>query len=384
MGKGRIAVLSGNDAIAEGAIAAGMRFFAGYPITPASEISHFCADELPKYGGKFIQMEDEIGSMAAIIGASMAGGKSMTSTSGPGFSLMQENLGFAIMAEVPCVVVDVMRFGPSQGVATVPAQADVMQARWGTHGDHPSITLAPSTVEEAYHVTVRAFNMAEKYRTPVIILSDATLSQMSEKIEIPGPDSLEILNRKKATIDPEQFKPYQDDGTGICPFASYGNGYIWYTTGIVHDETGFPATGDPDKLTIQINRLYDKINENLDDIIQVDEYMTEDAEIVVLAYGSVARSAFAAADKARNEGIKVGVVKPITIWPFPEDVIKKVREKVESILVCEMNHGQLFEKVKETVEGKAKMAFLGQYNGKLIKPDKILAAIKEVSSGVFQ
>ncbi len=382
MVKGRIAVLTGNDAIAEGAIAAGMRFFAGYPITPASEISHFCAEKLPKYGGKFIQMEDEIGSMAAIIGASMAGGKSMTSTSGPGFSLMQENLGFAIMAEVPCVVVDVMRFGPSQGVATVPAQADVMQARWGTHGDHPSITLAPSTVKEAFELTVRAFNLAEKYRTPVILLSDATLSQMSEKVELPDPDTLEIIDRKEATVDPEQFQPYEDDGSGICPFASYGSGYIWYTTGIVHDETGFPATSDPDKLTIQIDRLYDKINDNLEDIVQVEEYLTEDAEIILVAYGSVARAAFATADAARREGIKAGVIKPVTIWPFPEEAIRRVRERAKTILVCEMNHGQLYGKVKETVDGKAEMAFLGQYNGKLIKPDKMLAAIKEVTAGV--
>lgn len=376
MRKGTVRVLTGNDAIAEGAIAAGMRFFAGYPITPASEIAEVCSELLPQVGGKFIQMEDEIGSMAAIIGASMAGGKAMTATSGPGFSLMQENLGFAIMAEIPCVVVDVMRFGPSQGVATIPAQADVMQACWGTHGDHPIIALAPSTVKEAFDVTVRAFNLSEKYRTPVIILSDATLSHMSEKVLIPDPADLQIHNRKKPTVPPDKYKPYEDDGTGVCPIATFGDGYIWFTTGIVHDETGFPATSDPAKLTEQIDRLFKKIDNNVDEIVQVEEYMTEDAEIVLVAYGSVARAAYAAADAARREGIKAGVVKPITLWPFPEKTLNRVKKTAKSFLVCEMNHGQMYWKVKEVVAGAARVDFLGQYDGKLIKPGKILAAVQ--------
>lgn len=375
MTKRNVKVLTGNDACAEAAIAAGMRFFAGYPITPATEIAELSAEMLPAVGGKFIQMEDEIGSIGAVIGASLAGAKAMTATSGPGFSLMQENIGFAVMTEVPCVIVNVMRLGPCQGVATLAAQGDVMQARWGTHGDHSIIALVPSTVREMYDLTVRAFNLAEKYRTPVVLLSDAILAHMSEKVEIPEAGELEIINRKKPTNQP--YYPYDDDGTGISPMAVYGDGNIWYTSGIVHDNTGFPNTSDPVKIKHQTDRIMDKIEKNMDDIVQSEEYMTDDAEIVLVSYGSIARSAMAAAKSARAEGIRVGVIRPITLWPFPEEPIRKVRKQAKSVIVCEMNHGQIFHKVREALEGSAGISFVGQYNGKLITPERILAAIKE-------
>lgn len=375
MSKKNIRVMTGNDAVAEGAIAAGMRFFAGYPITPATEIAEAAARLLPKVGGKFIQMEDEIGSMGAIVGASFAGAKSMTATSGPGISLMQENLGFACIAEAPCVVVDVMRVGPSSGIATHPSQGDVMQARWGTHGDHPIIALVPSTVRECYDLTVRAFNLAEKYRTPVYLLSDAVIGHMSEKIEIP--EEIEIIDRKKPTVPVDQYNPFEDDGTGIPPMATYGDGYLWYVSGIIHDKTGFPATANPDIATKLIDRLHDKIDNNLDDIIQYEEYMTDDAEIVIFAYGSVARSAISAIKTARQEGIKVGLIRPITIWPFPEEPIKKLRQQAKAFIVPEMNYGQVYYKVKEIVEGSAPVKLISQYNSKLITPQQILSVLRE-------
>jgi 2-oxoglutarate ferredoxin oxidoreductase subunit alpha len=373
--KKNIRVMTGNDAVAEGAIAAGMRFFAGYPITPATEIAEAAARLLPKVGGKFIQMEDEIGSMGAIVGASFAGAKSMTATSGPGISLMQENLGFACIAEAPCVVVDVMRVGPSSGIATHPSQGDVMQARWGTQGDHPIIALVPSTVRECYDLTVRAFNLAEKYRTPVYLLSDAVIGHMSEKIEIP--EEIEIIDRKKPTVPVDQYNPFEDDGTGIPPMATYGDGYLWYVSGIIHDKTGFPATANPDIATKLIDRLHDKIDNNLDDIIQYEEYMTDDAEIVIFAYGSVARSAISAIKTARQEGIKVGLIRPITIWPFPEEPIKKLRQQAKAFIVPEMNYGQVYYKVKEIVEGSAPVKLISQYNSKLITPQQILSVLRE-------
>lgn len=375
MSKKNIRVMTGNDAVAEGAIAVGMRFFAGYPITPATEIAEAAARLLPKVGGKFIQMEDEIGSMGAIVGASFAGAKSMTATSGPGISLMQENLGFACIAEAPCVVVDVMRVGPSSGIATHPSQGDVMQARWGTHGDHPIIALVPSTVRECYDLTVRAFNLAEKYRTPVYLLSDAVIGHMSEKIEIP--EEIEIIDRKKPTVPVDQYNPFEDDGTGIPPMATYGDGYLWYVSGIIHDKTGFPATANPDIATKLIDRLHDKIDNNLDDIIQYEEYMTDDAEIVIFAYGSVARSAISAIKTARQEGIKVGLIRPITIWPFPEEPIKKLRQQAKAFIVPEMNYGQVYYKVKEIVEGSAPVKLISQYNSKLITPQQILSVLRE-------
>ena len=372
-------ILTGNEACAMGAIAGGMMFFAGYPITPATEIAEVSSELLPKIGGKFMQMEDEIASMAAIIGASLAGGKSMTATSGAGFSLMQENLGTAIMSEIPCVVVNVMRQGPSQGVATVPSQGDIMQAKWGTHGDHSIIALAPGSVSEAYTETIRAFNLAERFRTPVIILSDAILAHMSEKVRIPDASEIKIVDRKRPTGPKDNtFKPYAADADGVPPMATYGDGYRWYATGIVHDETGFPATNDPQKITDLVKRIISKIEDHQDEIESYEEYMTEDADIVIISIGLVGRSAIAAIDEARALGIKVGLFRPITVLPFPEKRLAELAKTAKVLMPCEMNEGQLATFVRQVVGTKNTLHMVTQNNGKIIDSATILAAIKEV------
>jgi len=301
----------------------------------------------------------------------------MTATSGPGFSLMQENLGVAAICEVPCVIINVMRVGPSSGVATTPSQGDFMQTRWGTHGDHPIIVLVPSTVRVAYDLTIRAFNLAEKYRTPVILLSDAMIGHMSEKLEIPNKSEIEIVNRKKPTVPIKEYLPYLIDKSKVPPMASFGDGYIWYSTSIIHDETGFPATAEPKIATELVDRLHEKIEDNLDDIVQVEEYFTDDADIVLIACGSVARSARSAVDMARKEGIKVGLFRPLTLWPFPEEKIEKIKKNKKSFIVCEMNRRQMYHKVKEVVQGSLPVKYVNSYNGKLINPLEMLAKIKE-------
>ncbi|GHV54248.1 2-oxoglutarate ferredoxin oxidoreductase subunit alpha [Deltaproteobacteria bacterium] len=372
-------ILTGNDACTLGALAAGMNFFAGYPITPATEIAELASELLPKFGGKFMQMEDELASISAVIGASFAGAKAMTATSGPGFTLMQENIGYGILAEVPCVVINVMRQGPCQGVATVPAQGDIMQSRWGTHGDHPAIVLAPCSVQEAYYETIRAFNLAEHYRTPVTILSDATLAHMSEKVRIPLPDELHITNRKRPTGPKDKtFKPYADDGTGIPPMAVFGDGYRWYVSGIIHDETGFPSTNDPDMISLQIKRLLKKVESNIDKIESYEEYLTEDADVLIVSIGLVARSAKAAIDIVRKEGRKVGLLRPVTVWPFPERRLQELAKKARLILTCEMNEGQLAGMAEQAVKIGAEVVSLTQNNGKMITAETICKALREV------
>ncbi|MCL6635893.1 MAG: 2-oxoacid:acceptor oxidoreductase subunit alpha [Peptococcaceae bacterium] len=287
-------LMQGNEAIAGGALAAGARFFAGYPITPSTEIAEILAEKLPQVGGKFIQMEDEMAAMAAVIGASLAGLKSLTATSGPGFSLIQENLGFAAMAEVPCVVVNVQRLGPSTGIPTAPAQGDVMQARWGTHGDHPVIALCPASVQEAYTLTVQAFNFSEKYRTPVILLTDEATGHLRERVTLPGPAELPPVNRKKPQAGLAKYYPYRPDGNGIPPMANFCEGYRYHVTGLVHDESGAPATS-PEVAERLLTRLNNKIMDHLADIVLTDSWLTGDAEVVVVAYGAVSRSARRAA-----------------------------------------------------------------------------------------
>jgi 2-oxoglutarate/2-oxoacid ferredoxin oxidoreductase subunit alpha len=286
-------LLPGNEACVKGALAAGCRFYGGYPITPASEIAEQMSRELPRLGGAFIQMEDEIASMGAIIGASLAGVKSMTATSGPGFSLMQENIGFACMAEVPCVILDVMRAGPSTGSPTSPSQSDVMQARWGTHGDHPMIVLAPSSVSECFSLTVEAFNLSEKYRNPVIVLIDENIIHTKEKITIPSPEEIKIIDRSKPSEPPEWFIAYKDPGTGVPPMPAFGSGYRFHVTGLTHDERGYPTTR-PDEIEPLIKRLFQKISRDFGKLQLADAYYTEDATLNIIAYGSVARAALKA------------------------------------------------------------------------------------------
>lgn len=374
----RVKLMQGNEACVEGAIAAGMKFYAGYPITPSTEIAELSAEKLPKIGGKFIQMEDEIASMGAVIGASLAGLKSMTATSGPGFSLKQENLGYAAIAEVPCVIVNVQRGGPSTGLPTAPAQGDVMQARWGTHGDHPIIALTPSSVREVFDLTVKAFNFAEKYRTPVILLMDEVIGHLREKIEIPKLDELDIVNRVRPDKNSAGYKPFEVlEGEIVPRMVPYGEGYRFHVTGLVHDETGFPS-GKPEIAEKLITRLVDKIELNKNDISIYEEYMLGDAEIAVIAYGGTARSVKQAVEIARKQGFKVGLFKPMTIWPFLDKQIIELSQKTKGIIVVEMNLGQYAIEVERVSNKYTNVYRYNRVNGELISPDEILAKIKEV------
>jgi len=375
-GKKNIKLLQGNEACAEGALLAGVKFFAGYPITPSSEIAETMARKLPKIGGKFLQMEDEIASMAAVIGASIAGLKSLTATSGPGMCLKQENLGFAIICEIPCVVVNAQRGGPSTGLPTKPSQGDMMQARWGTHGDHPIIALAPSTVNEIFTLTIKAFNFSEKYRIPVILLLDEVIAHMREKVEIPDIEEVEIINRKKPTVSSEEYLPFKPDEDGVPPMANFGEGYPYHFTGLVHGEKGMPIS-DSVEIDHFIRRLHDKIQKNLKDILIYEEYLLEDADIVLIAYGSVARAAERTVKLAREKGIKVGLLKLLTIWPFPEEKIQQLAEKTDLIIVPEMNLGQMVLEVERCAHGKCKVVPYNRIDGELINPMEILAKIQE-------
>nr|WP_312576265.1 2-oxoacid:acceptor oxidoreductase subunit alpha [Sedimentibacter sp.] len=367
-------LIQGNEACVEGALAAGMRFFAGYPITPSTEVAEISAQKLPALGGKFIQMEDELASMAAIIGGSLTGLKSMTATSGPGFSLMQENFGYAAIAEIPCVVVNVQRGGPSTGLPTSPAQGEVMQAKWGTHGDHPVIALTPNSVQETYEYTIKAFNLAEKYRTPVIMLMDETVGHMREKLTFKDPSEIEVINRKKPTCKPEDYLAYKPEADMIPPMASFGEGYRYHVTGLTHEETGFPTNNN--KISGElITRLVDKIEKNVDDMSYFEEYEMEDAEVAVIAFGGVSRSAKSAIDELRKSGKKVGLFRPITIWPMLEKQINKVAEQVKEIFVAEMNLGQYFYEVDRIAGKKCPVKKINKVTGELITPNEIIEAV---------
>ncbi len=374
--KKNIKLLQGNEACAEGALLAGVRFFAGYPITPSSEIAENMARKLPKIGGKFIQMEDEIASMAAVIGASIAGLKSLTATSGPGMCLKQENLGFAIINEIPCVVVNAQRRGPSTGSPTKPSQGDIMQARWGTHGDHSIIALAPSTVEEILTLTIKAFNFSEKYRTPVILLLDEVIAHMREKVEIPAPEDVEVVNRKKPTVPPEEYLPFKPDEDGVPPMANFGEGYPYHITGLVHSEKGLPIS-DSQQIDHFIRRIHDKIQKNIKDILIYEEYLLKDADTALIACGSVARAAERTVKLAREKGLKVGLLKLITVWPFPDEIINKLAQKVSLIIVPEMNLGQIVLEVERAAHGKCRVVPYGRVDGELINPIEILRKIWE-------
>ena len=363
-------LLQGNEALAEGALAAGCRFFAGYPITPASEIAEHMALKLPAVGGSFIQMEDEIASMGAVIGASLAGMKAMTATSGPGFSLMQENIGYACMAETPCVIVDVMRGGPSTGLPTLASQGDVMQARWGTHGDHPVIVLAVSSVRDCFEIAVFAFNLSEKYRVPVIILSDEIVAHTRETFVLPSPDEIEVFDRVTPTVPPEWYLPYEDTGTGVPPMAAFGDGYRHHVTGLTHDERGFP-TQRSDEIDAFMRRLFRKITQGFHEIQRVETFMMDDAEIAVIAYGSVARSSRRAVIEAREHGVKAGLLQLVTLFPFPRRYVEKVLNQCRAVLVPEMNIGQISREVKRVHINGSRVETLNRVDGRLITPREI-------------
>lgn len=374
-----VAFWQGNKAIAMGAIAGGCTFFSGYPITPSSEIAETLAEELPKIGGRFIQMEDEIGGIAAAIGASIAGRKAMTATSGPGFSLKQENLGLAYMAEIPLVVVDIMRGGPSTGLPTRVSQQDVMQARWGTHGDHATIAYAPSSVQECFELTIAAFNASERFRQPVIILGDEVVGHMREKIVIPDAGSYQVANRKRPTVNPDDFVPYKPDPSDdIPPMASFGDGYRWHVTGLTHDEWGFP-TDEPSEIETKIKRLVRKVNRFRKDIVRYEVFYGEDAKVLIVSYGSVARSSLRAVREARQKGLKVGHFRPITLWPFPDEELQGLASQVDVVIVPELNCGQMLLEVERAVNGKAPVVGKSLVNGELFQPSDILSAIEEVA-----
>jgi 2-oxoglutarate ferredoxin oxidoreductase subunit alpha len=374
---GKVAFLQGNEACAYGALYAGCRFFAGYPITPSTEVAEVMARELPKVGGKFIQMEDEIGAMAAVIGASLTGVKSLTATSGPGFSLKQENIGYACITEAPCVIVNVMRGGPSTGMPTGPSQSDVMQAKWGTHGDHPAICLVPSSVQELFTETVRAFNLSEKYRTPVTVMPDEIISHMRERIEIPDPGALEVINRALPSVGPDEYMPYDTRFGDVPPLASFGSGYRFHVTGLNKAEDGFPTTR-PELVQREEERQLRKIEKNADDIITFEEFLLDDAEVAIVAFGTTARSARFAVREARKAGIKAGLFRIITYWPFPERQISAIAERVKAIVTPEMNLGMTYYEVMRCAEGKAPVSGIFRVDGEPINPGQILDKIKEI------
>lgn len=379
MSENNLVLMQGNEACVRGAIAAGMTFYAGYPITPSTEIAEISAQLLPKIGGCFIQMEDEIASMAAIIGASSVGAKAMTATSGPGFSLMQENIGYASMVEMPCVVVNVQRSGPSTGLPTSPSQGDVMQARWGTHGDHPIIALSPSNVQETYHLIIRAFNLSEKYRIPVVFLMDEMVGHLREGIRIPRADEIEIVNRKLPTPEDKDWMPYKADPETLVPtIPPFGMGWRYHVTGLAHSEKG-NSIGAGEATNKLCTRLMEKIERNKQDIAQYEEIMTDDAEVIVVCYGGTTRSALKAIKDTRAAGIKVGMFRPISIWPFPDEELLSLAGKAEHIIVVEHNYGQILFEIERIVKGACKVSFLGRIDGDIIMPDQIVEKIKEVT-----
>ena len=370
-------LMQGNEAAVEGAVAAGMRFFAGYPITPSTEIAEGCALRLPQEGGKFIQMEDEISSIAAILGASAAGMKAMTATSGPGFSLMQENIGYGAMAEIPCVIVDVQRCGPSTGLPTSPSQGDYMQARWGTHGDHPVIALSPSSVRETYTLIIRAFNLAEKYRTPVIFLMDEIVGHMREDVELPDPGELIINQRKMSFHDGANKQCYfVPEGQFVPAMKPFGQGERYNITGLAHDESGFPVNSSEIAGKL-VRRLLDKVEKNVDHICRVEEVMMDDADTAIVCFGGTARAAMDALRIARERSMKVGLFRPVTVWPFPEKQLKARLGQLKRILMVEHNNGQMLLEVQRTAAGALPVDFLGRIDGTVISPDDILAKLEE-------
>lgn len=374
----RVLLLQGNQAVVEGAIAAGVRFYGGYPITPSTEIAEGMAKRLPQVGGKFMQTEDELAGIGTVLGASLGGVKAMTATSGPGFSLKQEMIGMACSAEIPCVIVDVQRVGPATGQPTSPSQGDVMQTRWGTHGDHWLIVVSPSSVPECFELTRRAVELSEKYRCPVILLMDEIVGHMRERIELPDSyEGLSVPRRKQPDTPPEKYLAYADtDGSKVPAMADFGSGYRWHMTGLVHDETGFPK-GTPAATKNSQDRLHMKLRDHEDDIIQVENYRTEDADVVVIAYGGAARTAYDAVDMARAEGIRAGLLRPVTIWPFADRQIQSVAKKTKCLLVHELNCGQYVREVGRAVQGMVPVHLYAKYDNEPATPEQLLEKIRE-------
>ena len=378
MSESKARLMQGNEAIAEGAVAAGVTFFAGYPITPSTEIADQMAKMLPRIGGTFLQMEDEIGAMGAILGASLAGAKVMDATSGPGFSLKQELIGDAACAEIPCVLVNVQRVGPSTGQPTAPSQGDVMQVRWGTHGDHPMIALSPWSVRESFDMAVMAVNYAERFRTPVILLTDEIVGHLRENVVLPSADELEIYPRRlPKKTRAEGYQPFAVGEDLVPDVARFGDGYRIHVTGLLHDETGFPS-GSPVVTEQLIHRLHEKINRVGEEIIHTEEHFMEDAEYAVVSYGGTARTAYEAVRAARAEGIRVGFLRLQTIWPFADAAVGRLADRVKKILVAELNYGQLTGEVTRASHGTPVRPCL-KYNMLDFTPQEIAAEIRRMS-----
>jgi 2-oxoglutarate/2-oxoacid ferredoxin oxidoreductase subunit alpha len=371
------ALMTGNEAVAHAAMKAGLTFFAGYPITPSTEIAEALSAMLPRAGGVFVQMEDEIAAMSAIIGGSLAGAKTLTATSGPGFSLKQEAIGYACVTEVPCVIVNVMRGGPSTGLPTLPAQGDIMQARWGTHGDHPVVAYCPERVEEAYRLTLKCFDIAERLRTPVMLLMDEIVGHVTERIIFPVAGAIDVCSNRETELSPEDYRPYAYDKKLPPPLVPFGKGYRYHVTGLLHDETGFPSS-DTANGNRELRWLMDKVENNRDMIIDIELVDVEDADILLFAYGASARSAKGAMRLAREEGLKVGLFRPRSIWPFAYEELKEAAKNVKAIISIEMNLGQLTNEVKLAVEGQVPVVPFFKVGGEPVLPAEILDTIKGV------
>lgn len=370
--------LNGDVACAEAALTAGCRFFAGYPITPATEIAEHLSSRMPELGRIYIQMEDEIASMAAVIGASYSGLKAMTATSGPGFSLMQENIGLAAMTEAPCVIVDVMRGGPSTGQPTMPGQQDVMQAKWGSHGDYGIIALTPSSVQEMFDLTIEAFNLSETYRVPTLLMADEIVGHMWEKVVIPPMDKIVIVNRKKPNTTLDKYKPFMPEDDMVPPMACFGEGYRFHATGLTHNEMGYPRTSSSEVQSRLVNRLCNKIQKNADKVTKVEEVMLDDAEVAVVAYGIVARAALSAIRIARKNGIRAGLLRLVTLWPFPEKHVSKAAKHARGIVVPEMNCGQLVREVERAAK-ETPVTFLSKLGEEPHTPLEIFEEIRRIA-----
>ncbi len=368
--------MNGDYACCEGALAAGCRFFAGYPITPATEVAERMSSRLPDVGGVYIQMEDELASMAAILGASWGGVKAMTSTSGPGFSLMMENIGLGICTETPCVVCNVQRAGPSTGLPTLVGQGDMMQARWGSHGPYEIIAVSPSSPQEMFDFTIWAFNLSEQYRVPVMIMADEIVGHMTERVLIPAEDEIETVSRRKTTARPEKYLPFRPDADGITPMANFGDGYRMHITGLTHDERGYPDMTDTAQEEM-VNRLVRKIRDTVENIIHFESLAMDDAEIVVVAYGISVRSAKRAVYEARDRGIRAGLIKLNTVWPFPESMIRDLAGNVRAMIMPEINYGQMVLELERCARGQCPVRLIPHAGGSVISPKTILDAIDE-------
>lgn len=374
---GETRLVQGNEAIALGALASGVRFFGGYPITPSTEVAEILARKLPEMDGVFIQMEDEIASISSVMGASLAGARAMTATSGPGFSLMQEGLGYGCLAEIPFVLVNVMRAGPSTGLPTQVSQGDVMQARWGTHGDHPVIALCPAGVRECFDMTIRAFNLSEEFRTPVLLLSDEVIGHMRERVTFPRREDVKILDRPIPQTPKEWYEHYHPTPSNVSPMASYGSGYRFHVTGLTHDRQGFP-TRRIDEVVEKMARLKNKIVRRLDELIEVKTHNVEKSRVVIFAYGSVYRSALAAQVMLEKKHKKVGVFRPVTLWPFPDREVKELLDEKDVIIVPELNQGQLIHEVERLTSDCVRILPVQRVDGYAITPEQIVQAALEV------